>query len=138
MKERLLVALTLLNLGMLLFQVARVRPVQAGTLPVLRGRGLELVDDKGRLRAEIKIIPAEAGVKMPDGSVGYPETVQLRLITSQGAPNVKLGTNEDGSGASLVGPGGYVQIISRKNEPFVRVVNTDARQQVVKQQVLKP
>jgi len=43
--------------------------------PILRGHAFELVDENGKVRAEIKIMPAEPSTKMPDGSVGYPESV---------------------------------------------------------------
>lgn len=101
--------------------------------PVLRGRALELVDEQGRVRAEIKVLPAQPDFKMPDGTKGYPETVQLRLITSQGGPNVKLGTTEDGAGLVIGGPAGYVQILSRgTNLPFIKFVNKDGREREFK------
>lgn len=70
---------------------------------------------------------------MPDGTVGYPETVLLRLIDSRGGPNVKLAATEDGSGMSLGGgPGAYIQSLARGNAPFIKIVNPDGREQVVK------
>jgi len=35
---------------------------------------------------------------MPDGSVGYPESVLLRLLDSKNGPHVQLAAWEDGSG----------------------------------------
>lgn len=102
--------------------------------PVLRGRAFELVDDHGRVRAELKVLPAQPDLKMPDGSGGYPETVQLRLITSQGGPNVKLATTEDGAGLTIGGASGagYVQILSRgTNPPFIKLVDKDGREREV-------
>ena len=64
-------------------------------------RALELIDDRGRVRAELKVFPALPTVKMPDGTIGYPESVMLRLIDSKGGPNVKLSASEDGSGLVL-------------------------------------
>src|SRR3974390_2507409 len=97
--QRLLIVLTLVNLAMLIFLVNEIRPLQADTAPpVLRGRALELVDDHGRARVDIRVLPAQPTLRMPDGTTGYPETVQLRLISSNGRPNVKLATTEDGSG----------------------------------------
>jgi hypothetical protein len=70
---------------------------------------------------------------MPDGTIGYPEAVQLRLISSQGGPNVKLGTTEDGAGLVIGGEAGYVQVLSRgTNLPFVKLVTKDGREQVMK------
>jgi hypothetical protein len=66
---------------------------------VLRGRGLEITDDEGRVRASIKLHPASV---LPDGTA-YPETVLLRLISSQGRPNVKIAATEDGSVVALGG-----------------------------------
>ena len=40
---------------------------------------------------------------MPDGRTGYPETVILRWITSDGKPRVKLTTSDQGSGLMLLG-----------------------------------
>lgn len=53
---------------------------------MLRVRGLELVDDQGRVRAMLKVFPADTTTKMPDGTTGYPETVLLRLIDSKAHP----------------------------------------------------
>jgi hypothetical protein len=94
---------------------------------------LELVDDRGRIRAEIKVIPAQPSVKMPDGTTGYPEAVVLRLINSQNGPDIKLTSTEDGGAISLGGDSGYVQILSRgAHPPFIKIVNNDGRQQVIK------
>src|SRR6476619_6441827 len=70
--QRLAVTLTALNLVLLLGVMAQDRVAQAKPpLGVLRGRALELVDDQGRVRAEIKILPADQTVTMPDGTLGY-------------------------------------------------------------------
>jgi hypothetical protein len=71
--QRLRFVLTVLNLVLLVFLVSPLRPVIAQEAPgVLRGRALELVDDHGRVRAEIKVLPAEPNLKMPDGPSGIP------------------------------------------------------------------
>ena len=130
----LIAALVVTNVGLLGFQFVHPRVEQAaGIAPVLRGRALELVDDHGRVRAEIKVTPAHPSARMPDGTTGYPEAVLLRLINSQGGPDVKLTTTEDGSGLALGGQSGYVQIQSRgANPPFIKIVNKDGREQVIK------
>jgi len=127
-------ALILTNVALIGSQLAHPRTEQAATIaPVLRGRALELVDDRGRVRAEIKVTPAQPSVKMTDGTTGYPEAVLLRLINSQNGPDVKLTSTEDGAGLSLGGDSGYVQILSRgANPPFIKIVNKDGRQQVIK------
>jgi hypothetical protein len=131
--QRLAVILTVLNAVLLIFLVGQVRPVSAADVaPVIRGRALELVDDQGRVRAEIKVRPAEPDFKMPDGTTGYPETVLLRLIDSKGSPHVKLAATEDGSGLVLGGESAYVQILSRGASPFLKIINKDGREQVIK------
>jgi hypothetical protein len=130
--QRLAVGLTAVNFALLACIVAQGRPAVAQAVtPVLRGRALELVDDRGRVRAEIKVLPAQPALKMPDGTVGYPETVQLRLIDSKGGPNVKLVATEDGSGLALGGEAAYVQILARGGAPFLKVVDRDGRQRTL-------
>ena len=55
----------------------------------------------------------------------------LRLIDSEGGPNVKLSATEDGSGLVLGGNAGYVQMLSRYASPTVRIVNKDGREAVM-------
>jgi hypothetical protein len=102
--------------------------------PVLRGRALEIVDEQGRVRAMIKVFPADPQVKMPDGTSGYPETVLLRLIDSKGGPNVKIAATEDGSAMNLGGESNptYVQVLARGATTSLKLANKDGRQQVIK------
>ena len=96
--QRLVVALTGLNIAVVASTCfSRTQPAVATSevAPVLRGRALEIVDDRGRVRASIAVLPADPAFKMPDGTTGYPETVLLRLRTSAGRPNVKLAATED-------------------------------------------
>jgi hypothetical protein len=132
--HRAVIALVVLNLVLLTVQLAHSRPVARNAIaPVLRGSALELVDEHGRVRAEIKVLPALPDVKMPDGTTGYPESVQLRLISSTGSPHVKLGASEDGAGLVLGGEkNAYVQILSRGTEPFVKIINGAGKEQVIK------
>jgi len=133
--QRALLMLTLANLVILTINLLDTRAAAQGTAPVLRGRALEIVDDKGRVRAEIKVLPADPTVKMPDGSVGYPETVLLRLIDSKNGPHVKLSALEDGSGLALggaTGHAGYLQFLSRTNDPFIKVVGNDGRERLIR------
>ena len=131
--QRLTIMLTAFNLILLAAGVAQLRPVVAqGVAPVLRARALEIVDDQGRVRAEIKVLPAQPTLKMPDGTIGYPETVQLRLISSQGSPHMKLVTTEDGSGLVLGGEKGYTQLLSRQGDPFIKIVTKDGRESTIK------
>jgi hypothetical protein len=131
--QRLTIILTAFNVVLVAFAVAQLRPVAAdGVVPVLRGRALEIVDDQGRVRAEIKVLPAQPTAKMPDGTTGYPETVQLRLISSQNSPHVKLATIEDGSALVLGGDKGYTQLLSRGTDPFIKIVTKDGRERTIR------
>jgi hypothetical protein len=131
--QRMVVALIIVNLLLLTVQLAHSRPAADPVADVLRGRALELVDERGRVRAEIKVLPAQPDAKMPDGTRGYPEVVQLRLISSTGSPHVKLVAPEDGSALVLGGQrGAYVQIMSRDATPFVKVRDAGGRERVVK------
>jgi len=56
--------------------------------PVLRGRGLQIVDEQGRVRASISVLPAGRSERGP-----YSETVLLRLITEQVAGLSVAGTS---------------------------------------------
>jgi hypothetical protein len=101
---------------------------------VLRGRALEIVDEQGRVRAQLKVFPPDPKVRMPDGTIGYPETVLLRLISSKGRRNVKIAATEDGS---VIGLGGdsdptYIQLLARGANPLVKMTKNDGKQQLIK------
>ena len=132
---RVLFALTLANTAMFVYSFAQPhRTAAQENIPALRARSLEIVDASGRVRAELKLTPADPNVKMPDGSKGYPETVLFRLITSKGGPNVKLTAPDDGAGLVLGSDKGYIQVLSRQTNPFIKVVNKDGRETIVKPQ----
>jgi hypothetical protein len=131
--QHLLVALTIANAALIVFSLTQPhRTVAQDVTPVLRGRALEIVDDHGRVRAEIKVLPAQPTLKMPDGTTGYPEAVRLRLFTSKGGPNTKLVTIEDGAGLVLGGEKGYTQLLSRRADPFIKIVTKDGREPTMK------
>jgi hypothetical protein len=133
--QRTLLAVTVINV-LLLISVSRTGAVGTRHIaPVLRGRALEIVDEKGRVRASISILPADPTVKMPDGTTGYPETVLLRLITSKGRPNVKIGaTEERGAGLLLGGESDptYVQILAEGPNTSMKLSNGDGRVHLIK------
>jgi hypothetical protein len=135
--QRLLIALTVLNLGLLVFLLTQVEVRFLGFRflgsaevhaagSVLRGRALEITDDEGRIRASIKVHPASV---LPDGTT-YPETVLLRLINSQGTPNVKLAATEDGSGLVLSGEANptHVQILARGTTTSLKLTDKNGQQ----------
>jgi hypothetical protein len=139
--QRLLIALTVLNLGLLVFLLAQVevrflglhflpRPVEVNSAgSVLRGRALEITDDEGRTRASIKVYPPSV---LPDGTT-YPETVLLRLINSQGTPNVKLAATEDGSALVLSGEANptHVQILARGTTTSLKLTDKGGQQRQI-------
>jgi hypothetical protein len=134
-KPTLMLALTAANAAMFVMSFVETQHVRAQSVPpVLRGRALEIVDQSGRIRAELKVFPPDPTVKMPDGSVGYPETVLLRLITSKGAPNVKIATTEHGSGISLGGERNptHIQILARGTTTSLKLKNSETEEQVIK------
>lgn len=52
--QRLAIALTVVNLVLLLFTMTQVRSTTAQTVtPILRGRALEVVDERGVVRARL-------------------------------------------------------------------------------------
>ena len=81
----------------------------------------------------MKVIPAQPHFKMPDGTIGFPESVLLRMFSSQGAPNVKIVATEDGAEASFVGQEGNVVVKARtRAAPYVTTFAKDGREKVLK------
>ncbi|MFY9610458.1 MAG: hypothetical protein WAU45_17830 [Blastocatellia bacterium] len=138
--ERLLIAVTVINLGLSMFLLAQIRRVDAGSVepaspaPVLRGSSLEIVDDQGRVRASIKIHPADPNFKMPDGKTGYPETVMFRLIDPNGRPEVKLGASVQGAGLGLIGETDTTHALLQADGPdtLLKLTNKAGKQQLIK------
>ena len=131
--QRFGIGLTILNLLLLAILLTQIdRPAQASdTAAMLRGRGLEILDAKGRVRASISVMPEE---KSATGSP-VPETVLLRLITERGRPAVKISTSEaGGSGMSLAGPTGthqtYVSIGAKETFTTLKLKNEDGKERV--------
>jgi hypothetical protein len=133
--ERLLFTLTALNFLLLVFLFAQMRPVEANTASsVLRGRSLEIVDDRGRVRASIKVHAADENFPMPDGSKGYPETVVLRLIDPNGRPEVKIAASVEGAGIGLVGEADstQVQLVAKGAQASLRLKNKEGPELLLK------
>jgi hypothetical protein len=131
--HRFLVVLTLVNLVVLIFTLAAMRPAVAqGVTPVLRGRSLEIVDDQGRVRASLSVLPAGTSAHGDH----YPETVLLRLITERGRPSVKISTSEESAGVSLAGPSNtkdtYVILEAKGTASALKMKNENGREQIVK------
>jgi hypothetical protein len=133
--HRLLIALTVVNLALLLFSVAQSGAVDSQDVaPILRGRALEIVDERGKVRASITIFPADPAVRMPDGTRGYPETVLLRLITADGRPNVKMQATELGGGLGIGGEDDptYATLSASGANASLKLTDKNGRQQVIK------
>jgi hypothetical protein len=133
--QRILITLTVANLGLLSFNlVERARPAfaQVAVAPVLRGRALEIVDERGKVRASISVIPEDPKVIWKGKP--YPEIVLLRLITADGRPSVKLGATK--VGAVLVTGGEsdptYVQVAAEHGETAITMKNKDGHERVIK------
>ena len=142
--QRFVTALTILNLGLTVFLMTQLRRVEAGSeirssspdsvAQVLRGRELEIVDEKGKVRASIKIQAGDPQYKWPDGRVGYPDTVMFRLVDPHGRPEVKLGASVEGAGLGLIGETDSTQLILKAEgaNSSVKLQNKDGRQQILK------
>ena len=132
--ERIAVALTVINLVLVVVILIRLRPAVAeqGIAPVLRGRSLEIIDDHGRVRSQIIVT---APTTMPDGK-SYPDGALFRLVDPNGRPAVKIGGSADGSGISLAGDSerrewSGIQILAEGTGSSVRLTNKDGRQEIV-------
>jgi hypothetical protein len=85
----LAIVLTAINLLLFVFLISRVNtPVSSGEGSILSGSALELVDDRGQVRARFNI--------EQDGQVA------LRLLDENGVIRVKLGASTAGSGLVLL------------------------------------
>jgi hypothetical protein len=86
--QRYTIALTIINLLLLVVIATQTtRAATTETLPVLRGRALELVDASGIVRAQFNVQNGEA---------------IFRLRDAKGDIRVKLGASESGSGLVLI------------------------------------
>jgi hypothetical protein len=134
MNQTLLSGLTVVNLGLLAYQSIQRHPAgtpAAGAPEVIRGRALEIVDQRGKVRASIQVLPEDPKVLWKGKP--YPETVLLRLMSPEGRPNVKLGAGKSGSGLLIAGESDptYVQVLAEGEETTVRLKNKDARERVI-------
>lgn len=129
--QRLAVALTIVNLILLIFLLAQIRRAGAqDVVPVLRGRALQIVDTHDRVRAEILV----HGPETVNGKT-YPETVLFRMADQNRRPIVKFTASENGSalGLSDDSEGGRVQLNAKGDTGnFLKVVNKNGREQVIK------
>ncbi|MGH7452522.1 MAG: hypothetical protein ACRENG_14340 [bacterium] len=128
--QRFAIALTLINLALLILLLAKNLSAEAQNIaPVLRGRALEIVDSKGRVRASISVEPP---VTMDSRT--YPETVLLRLSDPKSGPVVKITATAEGSAIGLSDDvDGGVEVSSTKHKGnFIKVVSREGREQIIK------
>ena len=132
--SRALIAVTILNVVLVLLSLAAsIRPVLAEAPPgVLRARALQIVDEQGRVRASLTVLPASTS----SAGVATQETVLLRLITERGRPTVKIGASEEQSGISVAGPTGtndtYAILSANGTVSSLKLRSEDGREQIVK------
>ena len=128
------VLLTVVNLLLLASTLTQLGAAPAREVsPFLRVRGLEIVDEQGRKRAEVVVFPPSIG---KDGKKGA-DTVLFRLIDPNGRPGVKIGTSEEGSGISLAGDSekrdwSGVQLLADGTASVVKLTNKDGTVQLIK------
>jgi hypothetical protein len=114
------IALTGVNLLLLLFLLSRVGPAAAqGNASVLRGSALELVDAQGQVRTRINVEPGGE--------------VVLRLLDQEGTIRVKLGASTDGSGLVLLNdatePG--VQILANSTGSSIKLIDKGGQEKLI-------
>ena len=117
---RVTASLTIVNLLLLVtlaIRGARLDAQADGT--VLRGRALELVDDRGRIRSRLNVEPSGE--------------IVLRLLDQQGTIRVKLGAGEDGSGLVLLNDETElgIQLLADERGSRVTLRNKGGQQRVV-------
>jgi hypothetical protein len=117
---RLTMALTALNIGLVLVVLVQASSVGAGSADkVLRAQEWELIDASGQVRSSFRV--EESG------------EVVLRLIDQTGTIRVKLGAGADGSGLVLLDnetePG--VQMLAGPDEPTVKLFGKDGEDLVL-------
>jgi len=129
--QRLSVVLAILNLGLLIFLLWPRNALVNDAAPVVRCRALQVVDDHGRVRASISVLPAEI---FKQTGKAYPETVIFRLIDANGRPEVKIGASEEGAGLGFVGKTDETQVklIAENDKTSLTLLNRDGGQQIVR------
>jgi hypothetical protein len=130
---RVLAAFTALNLALVVLTLTLQWSAAAAEVPpsVLRGRGLEIVDDQGRVRASISVLPQS---RSANGEASA-ETVLFRLITELGRPSIKIGASEPVAGLSIAGPTGtentYVVLEARGTTSSLVLRKEDGKERLV-------
>src|SRR5262245_42154090 len=133
--QRFAIALLLINLVLLTFQITRGYRAEAqpSVAPVLRGQALEIVDSHGRVRASLKMQSAEQTANPSNGKPSS-ESVIFRLIDPNGRPAVKLGASEQNAGLALIGESdsSYVVLKAEGADSSLKLTSKNGREQIIK------
>ena len=126
------IGLILLNAVLLSLLVATQVPLVSASQsvqPVVRARSVEIVDEQGRVRAEILV----HGPETVNG-VRYPETVLFRMIDQNKSPKMKLTVSEEGTalGLSDDADGGIQLYANQRKGDFLKVVDRQGRERLIK------
>jgi len=130
--QRIAVMLTVINLVIMTILLAQLLPAKAQQVKqspaMLRGRGLEIVDSLGRLRATITMQqPATVGGKTYAGGILF------RLIDSKGEPVIKIMAAEDGGSMSLANEKqGYIVVAAPENGGFIKIKDANGKETELK------
>jgi hypothetical protein len=127
-----LIGITAVNLAAMLLTMLHLRSVVSEDVaPVLRGRGLQIVDERGQVRASISVLPAQA---QANGETS-PEMVLLRLITEQGRPSVKISAAEEAAGVMVAGPSNtrntYAVLQAKRTASSLTLKDEDGGQRLI-------
>ena len=123
--NRSALALTALNLLAMLAFWSQLQVAGAQAVPdLVRAKGLEIVDDRGIVRAQILVQPDDGGVL-------------FRLIDQQRKPLVKLGAGADGTGLMLTGDPARqdwtgIQVLAKPAASTLRLLDPDGKERVIK------
>lgn len=118
--NRLAVVLTVVNFVLLMIALAQSRVIANRTVPdILRVRAFELVDEHGRVRAQLNVEPnGEVVFRLLDEK----ETIRVKLGASQGGsglvllddltqPGMHILADQNGTSLTLTGQGGEQRVI---------------------------
>jgi hypothetical protein len=134
LSQTLLGVLTAANLGLLGYQSVQSHQrvsSRAAVPDVIQARALKIVDERGRVRASLEVLPENPKVIWKGKP--YPETVLLRLINEEGRPNVKLGASKMGAALVIGGESDptHVQVLAEGGETTVKLSNKDGQQRII-------
>ena len=128
--QRIAIGLTIVNLILLVFLVTQLHDAGAQAItPMLRARGLQIIDDGGNTRAEILVVAPET----VNGKT-YPNRVLFRMADQNKRPVVKLTASAEGSSLGMSDDSeGAIHLNANANTGnFVKVVSRNGREQVLK------